>query len=67
VLSIWIGPQLDEVAGRRNNFSLNLNYGKEFKKFGYLYTDFSYNGYLKEKKSRTNACKHQSELHNQKY
>jgi hypothetical protein len=50
-LSIWIGPQLDEVAGRRNNFSLNLNYGKEFKKFGYLYTDFSYNGYLKEKRA----------------
>lgn len=49
-LSFWIGPQIDELLGRRNNFSMNLNYGKEFKKFGYLYSEVNYGGYIRNKK-----------------
>lgn len=49
-MSIWIGPQLDEVFGNRNYFYSNINYSKQFKKFGYLNSSLTYSGFLKERK-----------------
>lgn len=48
-INFWIGPQIDELLGIRNNFSININYGKEFKKFGYLYSDISYSGFIRKR------------------
>ena len=33
--SIWTGPQIDEIAGRRATFDFTMNYGLYLKKFGY--------------------------------
>ncbi|MCB9034288.1 MAG: hypothetical protein H6553_10655 [Chitinophagales bacterium] len=49
-MSIWIGPQIDEIFGRRNYFYSNLNYSKQYKKFGYLNSSITYSGFLKERK-----------------
>jgi hypothetical protein len=48
--SLWAGPQIDEIAGRRTYFEFTANYGIFFKKFGYMFPQFSYTSYIKNKK-----------------
>jgi hypothetical protein len=48
--SVWAGPQFDEIYGRRASLSLSINYGIYFKKFGFLYPQVNYSGYIRNKK-----------------
>lgn len=48
--SIWAGTQIDEILGRRASLNLNLNYGIYFKRFGYLYPEINYSGFIRNKK-----------------
>lgn len=48
--SIWAGPQIDEIYGRRASLDLSVNYGVFIKKFGYLYPQVSYSGFIRNKK-----------------
>lgn len=48
--SIWAGPQFDEIYGRRTSISLTLNYGLYLKKFGYLYPQINYSGFVRNRK-----------------
>lgn len=48
--SVWAGPQIDELYGRRTSLDLVLNYGVFFKKFGYLYPQVEYSGYVRNRK-----------------
>ncbi len=48
--SIWAGPQIDEIYGRRAFLDLTVNYGIYFKKFGYLYPQANYSTYIRNKK-----------------
>ncbi len=48
-MSMWVGPQHDELAGRRIYLSGVVNYGKYIKKFGYLYTQATHSGYLRDR------------------
>lgn len=48
--SVWAGPQIDEIYGRRTSLDLILNYGVYFKKFGYLYPQVEYSGYIRNRK-----------------
>jgi hypothetical protein len=49
-VSIWAGPQRDEIYGKRSYLGLILNHGHFFKKFGYLYSQLTYDGYIRNKK-----------------
>lgn len=48
--SIWAGPQIDEIYGRRASLDLTVNYGIFLKKFGYLYPQVNYSTYIRNKK-----------------
>ncbi|MCC6583682.1 MAG: hypothetical protein IT271_08270 [Chitinophagales bacterium] len=48
--SVWAGPQFDEIYGRRAALNLSINYGIYFKKFGFLYPQVNYSGYIRNKK-----------------
>ncbi len=49
-VSLWAGPQRDEISGKRNYLSLTVNDGMYWKKLGYLYGQFFYEGYIRDKK-----------------
>lgn len=55
--SIWTGPQIDEIAGRRATFDFTMNYGLYLKKFGYLFPQFSYGGFIKNRKGEQMSTK----------
>jgi hypothetical protein len=48
--SIWAGTQIDEIYGRRAALDLTINYGIYFKKFGFLYPQVNYSGFIRNKK-----------------
>ena len=48
--SLWAGLQIDEVYGKRAAIDLSVNYGIYVKRFGYLYPQASYNGFVRNKK-----------------
>ena len=48
--SLWTGFQIDEVYGKRTKIDLTANYGIYLKKFGFLYAQANYNGYIRNKK-----------------
>jgi outer membrane protein assembly factor BamA len=48
-VSVWAGPQRDEIYGKRSYLGLILNHGHFFKKFGYLYSQLTYDGYIRNK------------------
>ncbi len=48
-ISFWTGQQFDEVYGRRVLLDVTINYGIHFKKFGYLYPQFNFKGYVRHK------------------
>ncbi len=49
-VSLWTGLQLDEVYEKRVVLDVTVNYGIHFKKFGYLYPQFNFKGYVRHKK-----------------
>lgn len=49
-VSFWAGHQFDEVYGRRTSLNFTINHGMYFKKFGYLYPQLNFRGYIKKKK-----------------
>jgi hypothetical protein len=49
-VSFWTGLQLDEVYEKRVVLDVTVNYGIHFKKFGYLYPQFNFKGYVRHKK-----------------
>ena len=48
--SFWVGSQFDEYYGQRISFDFTVNYGIHVNKFGYLYPQYNYNGYIRHKK-----------------
>lgn len=55
--SIWAGPQIDELAGKRASFDFTVNYGHFIKKFGYIFPEFSYSGYFRNRKGEQMSTK----------
>lgn len=49
-VSVWAGPQHDELYGRRSYLGLTANYGQYWKKLGYFYAQLSYSGYIRDKR-----------------
>lgn len=47
--SFWVGPQIDEIYGRRTYYNLTANYGIYVHKFGYLFAQAEYSGYIKHR------------------
>jgi len=48
--SFWTGLQIDEIYGKRAIIDVTINQGNYFKKFGYLYAQANFNGYIRNKK-----------------
>ncbi|MEZ5053486.1 MAG: hypothetical protein R2807_01765 [Chitinophagales bacterium] len=48
--SIWSGFQVDEIYGKRAILDLTLNHGIYLKKFGYLFSQINYKGYIRNNK-----------------
>ncbi len=49
-VSIWSGFQIDEIYARRASLDFTINHGIFLKKFGYLYAQANYNGFIRNKK-----------------
>ncbi|MFN8238737.1 MAG: hypothetical protein U0T77_11260 [Chitinophagales bacterium] len=47
--SFWVGPQIDEIYGKRTYYNLTANYGIFINKFGYLFAQADYSGYIKHR------------------
>lgn len=45
-LGMWFGLNHDELIGARSKLNLSANYGNEIKKFGYVYSSFSYTTFI---------------------
>lgn len=55
--SLWSGLQFDEVYRKRVSVDFTFNYGVHFKRFGYLYPQFNFSGYIRNKKGEEMVSK----------
>jgi hypothetical protein len=47
--SLFAGVQVDEIYGKRTSLDWTINYGIYLKKFGYLFTQFNQNGFVRNR------------------